>query len=80
MDLIKLIWDFKGQDAQKIAEHHQIHLNQFVNSEKLDFKIIGVDFKSELHSIAFLVVEKKDMITLRDALKPHRGEVYLDKM
>ena len=80
MDLIKLIWDFKGQDAQKIAEHHQIHLNQFVNYEKLNIKITGVDFKNELHSIAFLVVEKKDMMLVRDALKPHRGEVYLDKM
>jgi hypothetical protein len=29
-----------------------------------------------MHAIAFMVVEEKDMITVRDALKPHRGEVY----
>ncbi|MEY2922072.1 MAG: hypothetical protein RL108_694, partial [Bacteroidota bacterium] len=25
MDKIKLIWDFRGPDAAKIAEHHEIH-------------------------------------------------------
>jgi hypothetical protein len=29
-----------------------------------------------MHAIAFLVIEEKDMIPFRDALKPHRGEVY----
>jgi hypothetical protein len=28
-----------------------------------------------MHAIAFVVVEEKDMIRFRDALKPHRGEV-----
>ena len=29
-----------------------------------------------MYAIAFMVVEEKDMIAVRDTLKPHRGEVY----
>ena len=32
---IKLIWDFKGEDAKKIAEHHQIHLKEFGLKESI---------------------------------------------
>jgi len=31
---------------------------------------------SDMHSIAYMVIDEKDMIVLRDALKPHRGEIY----
>lgn len=33
---------------------------------------------SELHSIAFLVVEENEMPRVRDALLPHRGEIFTD--
>lgn len=75
---IKLIWDFKGQVAQKTAEHHVIHLNEFIASEKLEFQITGSKIISEFHYIAFMVVSEAEMIPVRDALKPHRGEVYTD--
>ena len=29
-----------------------------------------------MYALAYLVVEEKDMIKLRDLLKPHRGEWY----
>ena len=32
-----------------------------------------------MYAIAFLVVEEADMITFRDALRPHRGEVFEQK-
>jgi hypothetical protein len=32
-----------------------------------------------MHSIAYLVVTESEMIAVRDALKPHRGEVYTPK-
>lgn len=74
---LKLIWDFKGTDADKIAKHHEIHLKQFIEAEKLDLKITGFEIKNELHSIAFMVVEEANMIPIRDALKPHRGELFV---
>lgn len=76
MRKIKLIWDFRGQAATKTAEHHEIHLKEFLEMEKHPLKITGFEIINEMYAIAFLVVEEKDMITFRDALKPHRGEVY----
>lgn len=73
---IKLIWDFRGSVASKTAEHHEIHLKEYIQSEKLPLNITGFQCINELHAIAFMVVEETNMITVRDALKPHRGEVY----
>ena len=76
MRKIKLIWDFRGEVAAKTAEHHEIHLIEFIEAEKLELNITGFEILNEMYAIAFIVVEEKDMITVRDALKPHRGEVY----
>jgi hypothetical protein len=76
MRKLKLIWDFRGPDSLRIAEHHEVHLKEFIASEKLDINITGVEQLSELHSIAFLVVVENEMKPIRDALKPHRGKVY----
>lgn len=73
---IKLIWDFRGPAAEKTAEHHEIHLKEFIEAEKLDLNITGFTAVTDMHSIAFLVVNEQEMITVRDALKPHRGELY----
>nr|WP_315152730.1 hypothetical protein [uncultured Flavobacterium sp.] len=73
---IKLIWDFRGPASAKTAEHHEIHLKEYIRIEKLPLEITGFQTYGEMHAIAFMVVEEKDMITVRDALKPHRGEVY----
>ena len=73
---IKLLWDSRGADAEKTAEHHVIHLKQYIAAEKLDLDISGFSLLNEFHSIAFMVVNESEMITVRDRLKPHRGEVY----
>ena len=76
MRKLKLIWDFHGPDAHKIAEHHEIHLKQYIQLEQLDISITGIEDIHDLHSIAFLVVNEANMKPIRDALKPHRGQVY----
>lgn len=76
MRKIKLIWDFRGEVAAKTAEHHEIHLKEFIEVEKISINITGFEILNEMHAIAFMVVEEKDMIAVRDALKPHRGEVF----
>ena len=73
---IKLIWDFRGEASSKIAEHHEIHLKEYIAIEKLAINITGFEIKNELHAIAFMVVTDDTMIQVRDALKPHRGEIY----
>jgi hypothetical protein len=72
---IKLIWDFRGPNAEKTAEHHCIHLNEFTAIEKLAFHDINTHKNSDFHTIAYITVNESDMLTFRDALKPHRGEV-----
>ena len=73
---IKLIWDFRGPASAKTAEHHEIHLKEYIVSEKLPLNITGFEAKNDMHAIAFMVVTDDEMIAVRDALKPHRGELY----
>jgi len=72
---IKLIWDFHGQDGKGTADHHVIHLNQFMQKEALDFLDIGVNSEDEFHTMAFMTINESDVIKVRDALKPHRAFV-----
>jgi hypothetical protein len=76
MRQIKLIWDFRGEASAKTAEHHEIHLKEYISIEKLPLNITGFEIKNEIHAIAFMVVTDENMISVRDALKPHRGEVF----
>ena len=78
MRQIKLIWDFRGEASSKTAEHHEIHLKEYINIEKLPINITGFEVKNDIHTIAFMVVTDENMIQVRDALKPHRGEIYSD--
>lgn len=76
MRKIKLIWDFRGPAGEKTAEHHAIHLEEYAVTEKLPIKITGSQVISEMHAIAYMIVTDEFMISVRDALKPHRGELY----
>jgi hypothetical protein len=73
---IKLIWDFRGSAATKTAEHHEIHLKEFIAIEKISLNITGFKILNEIHAIAFMVVTDENMIQVRDTLKPHRGELF----
>ena len=73
---IKLIWDFRGPASAKTAEHHEIHLKEYIVIEKLPLNITGFETQGEMKAIAFMVVTDDRMIQVRDALKPHRGELY----
>ncbi|NNL15970.1 MAG: hypothetical protein HKO81_04945 [Flavobacteriaceae bacterium] len=79
MRKLRLIWDFRGPDALKIAEHHVQHLKEYIIIQKTDLNITGFEHVSEMHAIAFIVVNESEMKPIRDALKPHRGQVYDEK-
>lgn len=73
---LKLIWDFKGPNAEKTAEHHEIHLRDFIKmNPEFDYKT-GVEKIVDFQHIAFMIVDEKDKKPIRDRLKPHRGQVY----
>lgn len=73
---IKLIWDFRGPSGSKTAEHHEKHLKEYIAIESVAMNITGFQDLSDMHSLAYMVVEEKDMMAIRDALKPHRAEVW----
>ena len=75
---IKLIWDMHGPHAKGTAEHHAVHLGEYVEKNSIDQFGFGADMLSDTHAIAFLAVDEKDMIIVRDALKPQRAEVFED--
>ena len=76
MRKLKLIWNFRGPDAFKIAEHHVLHLKEYIAIQQTDLDITDFEQVSDLHAIAFMVVNETEMKPIRDALKPHRGQVY----
>ena len=74
---IRLIWDFRGPDCEKIAKHYKIHLSDFLktnNSVYFDFNDKKI---TALHHIVYLIVLKSSMKYFRDNLKPHRGEIAI---
>ena len=75
MRKIKLLWDFRGPDAKETAKHHTIHLQEFSAIENLTFHSIDIQEINPMLCAAFIIIDEKDMITFRDALKPHRGEI-----
>jgi len=76
MRKLKLIWDFRGPNALKIAEHHAIHLKEHITSQNLNSEITGFEALTDLHAVAFMVIEEQDLKPIRESLKPHRGLVY----
>lgn len=61
MNLIKLIWDFKGPISNKTAHHFNSHLQEFLVIEKMiDYKTFLEKF-SDYHSIVFVTIDVKDL-------------------
>lgn len=73
---IKLIWDFHGEDAEQTAIHHAIHLKEYAEKHSIDFLKIDHEKIGDGHVIAFFACHEKDMIPLRDQLRPKRAQLY----
>jgi len=73
MQKIKLIWDFNGLDSVKTAQHFTIHLEEFLDKEKIQFHTIGLKPINDYHNIAHLVIDKQYVDKIKHALKPQRA-------
>jgi hypothetical protein len=60
---------FSWASSAKTAEHHEIHLKEYIAIEKLPLNITGFE-QGEMQTIAFMVVTDDHMIQVRDALNP----------
>tara|TARA_Y100001954_G_scaffold35279_1_gene34029 strand:+ start:1291 stop:1521 length:231 start_codon:yes stop_codon:yes gene_type:complete len=70
---IKLVWDFKGSNDLQVAVHYTKHITEFMEEKNISFFDVGENSLSEFHQIAYVVIKKEDVNTVRDALKPHRA-------
>lgn len=72
---IKFIWDYFGPPAVRTAEHHNIHLKEFVEAEKLSIQKTGFEKHTAEHASAYLLLTEKDALQLKDILKPHKAVI-----
>jgi len=70
---VKLIWKFYGPDCVKTANHHLIHLIDFIEENGVEFFENGVDTKKSGTSETYIIVSKENVDSLRKTLKPHKG-------
>jgi hypothetical protein len=75
MAKVKLIWDFRGPAAKRTAEHHCIHLKEFVSRENTEGESIKIEEFSEMHVSAVMIINQDDVPFMREKLKPHRGQL-----
>ncbi|MFD2698562.1 hypothetical protein ACFSQ0_11215 [Mesonia sediminis] len=73
---LELIWDFRGPDAEKTAQHHLVHLKEYNQRENLGLSVFKQVQINPMHWEAYLVCPESLMIRLRDALKPHRARLH----
>ena len=70
---IKLIWQFSGKDALKIADHHLVHLHEYILREEIHVLDEGSELINEFSSISFIIIDRSLVEKLRVALKPHKA-------
>ena len=72
---IKLIWQFSGMDALKIADHHLVHLNEYIFREGIDVIDRGTELINDFSSISFIIIDNSLVEKLRVTLKPNKAFV-----
>jgi hypothetical protein len=70
---IRLVWDFRGMDGLKTAEHQLIHLVQFMKEQDIIFFEDKVEHVNDMHSICSITINDSDLDFVKNRLKPHRG-------
>lgn len=71
---VKLIWEFFGEDAEDTAKHHAVHLREYTEKQQLESFGVGTEKLADFSFIAYLIVAEDYMLTVRDTLRPKRGE------
>jgi hypothetical protein len=66
---------FPWPPFRKTAEHHEIHLKEYIVMEKLPLNITGFEIQGEMQAIAFMVVTDENMIQVRDAQTASRRSI-----
>ena len=68
-----MVWDFYENNAIKTANHHTIHLEEYISKNNKEvYKIDSEEINSN-SAISFMIVKEKDVNELKKLLKPHKG-------
>ena len=78
MRKLKLIWDFKGPDAELTAQHHLTHLKDYLQRHEIQEIATGMEKLNDKHHLCYVAVAETDMPKMRDELKPHRGQLWMN--
>ena len=73
MKKLKLVWNFSGFDALKIAKHHLVHLEEYLKKENIESLQLDTESTSEFSAISFLVIYDQFLDKIRADLKPNQG-------
>lgn len=71
---IKLLWNFSGPESEGTAKHHEFHIREFLEKHNFNHLTTGAE-QSGVFWSTYLIVDEKDMILFRDALRPHKGVI-----
>tara|TARA_B100001250_G_scaffold407613_1_gene428663 strand:+ start:61 stop:258 length:198 start_codon:yes stop_codon:yes gene_type:complete len=59
-------------DALKIAEHHLVHLSEYMQIHDIVVLDKGMELINEFSAISFIIVDNSFVEKLRVDLKPHK--------
>ncbi len=73
MKKVKLVWKFSGVEALQSANHHLLHLDEYLKGEDIKPLKLDTELISEYSAISFIIIYDKFLDKLRSHLKPHQG-------
>ena len=72
---IKLIWKFSGPDADHTANHHLVHLKEYIKKENIEILTTGYERLNEYITISFVIISEDWLEKIKNDLKPHEGHI-----
>ena len=75
---VEMIWEFRGPQALPTAEHHKLHLEEFIQKEMIAESFCELNKYSDQLVTVSLVTPMSMMDDLRQRLKPHKGRRYTE--
>ena len=70
---IKMVWNFTGIDAFKIANHHIIHVREYMVSNDITMFDEGTVEVNDYAANSFIVIDSTNLEKVKNDLKPHQG-------
>ena len=73
MTNIKFVWNFYGPDSKSLAEHHLVHLIDFISKENFLSLNSGISTESDNYAYSFIILDASSLEIIKLKLKPHQA-------